>query len=674
MAGNRTQFVSSLIAKCISDVEQGMECCGRQAQDALMTRLANLKLGDSLKETDVNLEYLRYASTPLLGELNYDKQQYAATVDINLMAHFSYAALGIESILNSIRRVVVANHQRRNNGKKPSEPISRPHPLGGVEPPLSSELANAIRDKFISMGALDRLNSAIVTAALGAIASERELFLRENAVNYMYDVEFAERDAATTDTGNVVYLSTKMDEDEDDIIKRSEILDKVSKRPAKEGIDWRPTPDNSFPYQLIWGDDSVDDTVLIDLITNAIVPNIFMAKFILFICNHLRAVIRSMREILYGNISSSSDNYFEDGRKWCFWLNLYNRLEWFMLVVRFVIFLHSKKESFSGADNVNVKRLLVVVVESFPPVLLDTEWVKTNITSWPVINNSNNNSTLPVTEDTLMRLAIRTSSGARHPIFDEINSLTTAVTNRITFQSAEFCTKILLGRALDEEEAGTKMLVKSVKETGEEKDKNNTFSSFGLLLKNTKNEELEINIGDNDDETTDVACWARTSSTSFIRNRTYAFKKIWGLEDASDVVELKRESDAITSFVTDKSSPLLFPYVSDWSCLLLHPCCKAPAIIKSVWLQILKDFSQENIKTINEKVQSLSSEICQKSNDRFKNKKIAAEHVRSVKKLLNTISNREQEAALSTEHCIWLTILWKQVVQNTLNLLENFPV
>ena len=90
-----------------------------------------------------------------------------------------------------------------------------------------------------------------------------------------------------------------------------------------------------------------------------------------------------MKVILFNKNESSL--YFEENElsDWCAWLDLYNKLEWFMLVARYIVFIHSKKETFLESTTTTAhtqndigfcpQSLLAAAVESFPPHLLSED-------------------------------------------------------------------------------------------------------------------------------------------------------------------------------------------------------------------------------------------------------------------------------------------------------------
>ena len=720
MAGNRTELVLSMIAEAISDVEQGVERSCRNIQDSLTMRNADLssrwerthqdaavKATAAARDGGINLDFLRKSTSPLLDEYNSYKKLYAKAVALNIDAHYGYACMSLYKILQSFRRALVDTRGLEGD----SSNFFRPHSLGGVEPPEASAVIEAIKRKFNSLNMMDRLDMHTITMALEAINNERELFNRENAINNAFEAAFVGEgdEAGVADVVVLTYLPSEQDKNYP--ATQQQLSEAITKRPAERGVDWRPDG-GAFPYENIWGDNNVGVKALSIILTDAVVPNIFSATFVPYTCNHMRVVIRSVKAILY-NDGDDTGGYFEDNRSFCSWIDLYNKLEWFMLVSRFVCFLFSKKDEFlnvgvGGEDNCDgnsVQRLLAAAVESLPPNLLSETWVMRNLLTWnPTVALT---PTLTVTEENLLRLAIRTGPSATHPVLGFVNEGNTTLTNRISSRTASFCVQILLGRALDEEKSGVKMLVAAPPLTAETAPGDKTEAGIsngklssqrtgnvvGLLPAETvltrnyqssppASEKTAVTSGA--DSKQETVCRISNSETPFIRNPTYLCKKIWDLENGvgssgEGVSKVKRETNTIAACLLQHLSPMTFMSSAPgssaekaWMGLKLLPCCKAPEMIRNLWTAVNQH--PYNDDELVAKLKVISERQCAHARNISQRKKDASLHLSSViRDSLMDIQRGNKTCSVATEHALWTTAVWKKATQASMMLLSTFP-
>lgn len=677
MAGNRTELVLSMISKAISDIDDGMSQSCSRIEEALSMRINDLenrqeRTAVTDKGYGINLDYLRKRSTPLLEDVDKEltyKKRYAALVVLNITAHYGYACVALEKILHSIRQVVVDNFNERT--KKEDAVITfRPHTLGAIRPPDPSHVILELEKKLKSLETPICLDSADVSAALEALTNEAEDFRRENSINNAFDMVSVEQDLEqvsrvveiTGDTRKKVIT-------EDTWADYSNIGSSlVSQRPVQHGVDWRPPPPSSssdgwsYPFENLWGDNKITIKTLSTVLTKTVIPNIELSNFLLYMCNHIRAVIKSVKIILFSG--GKNRDYFEDKpfSDWCVWLDLYTKLEWFMLAARYVIFLHSKKEMFLEEEDSNQKcslGLLAAATESIPPNLLVCEWVQENLFSWPGTNKTETIST-----ELLLSLGLRTSPGASHSIFETINQGDYAITNRISTGSATFCTRILLGRALDEEDAGTKMMVTA---TTEEKvygkgsgDNDDDYYFLGVLpTENINNNSIE-------------SCITVVTASPFVSNPTYYLKKIWNMESHSASAVSKRENAAIAAAVLAKCGPLMFDGGGgEWACLRLLGCCQAPALIHRVWESALKGWGDNKPEVLSK---SLADNMCEKTKrmDLMKTN-ASSEIINFMSGAINDIQDSNNTSSLAAENALWATSVWKKATTSVLAHLSLFP-
>lgn len=711
MAGNRTELVLSMITEAVENLEEGMRESCKNIQDSLTMRNTDLEarwereckpVGGCTKV--INLDYLRPSSSPLLEEYSAHKKLYAKAVAINIEAHYGYACLALKKILQSFKWALLSTRGLEDGGVVSSD-FLRPHALGGVEPPSASAVAAAIRDRFKALNMMDKLDTCIIAKTLETINNEREVFDKENAINNAFEVSYAstpEAVAAETNFSGVVVLPPFPSEQDREASNNN--LTAVVKRPADQGVDWRPKTEEGetvqFPYENIWGDNNIGVKTLSILYTDVVIPHIFLANFVLYMCHHMRAVIRSVKAILY-NDTETPGGYFEDNRTICSWIDLYNKLEWFMLVSRLVCFFFSKKEEFlnvTGASSSpaaneqqnSLQRLLAAALESIPPNLLSDEWVAQNLLSWKPSQQPPLPPSLAVTEDNLLRIAVRTGPTAVHHILGEVNEGGATITNRISSQSAAFCVQILLGRALDEENSGIKMLVSKPDDDhdsdgNDKKDKKGGYPNYrmgepvvGLL-------PAETLTAKQDETTTPVVggqkCYDNNSKSPFLTNPTYFFKKIWDLETGGSIIssEIKRENDAIPATLLKHLSPMAFistvPGVNAdkaWISIKLLPCCKAPEAIRNLWSAINQQPYDGGDKLFA-KLKTTSEKQCEQTKQSLKRKRDASSHLATITNDLSNIQKSNKTCSVATEHALWTTSIWKKTTQACLTLLSSFP-
>nr|AKS10588.1 wsv220-like protein [Metopaulias depressus WSSV-like virus] len=682
MAGNRTELVLSMISKAISDIDDGMSQSCNHIEEALLMRVNDLKNRQKRaavtdKGYEINLNYLRKKSTPLLEDVDKKltyKKRYAALVALNITAHYGYACVALEKILDSIRQVVIDNFNERTK-KEDSVITFRPHTLGAIRPPNPSQVILGIEEKLKSSNIPTRLlDSATVTAALEAITNEAEDFRRENSINNAFDMISVEQDLELVSRVVEIKGDTRKKVIREDVSVDCNIgfSSLVSRRPAQHGVDWRPPSSSSdewsYPFENLWGDNKITIKTLSTILTKIVIPNIELSNFLLYMCNHIRAVIKSVKIILFDG--GKNKEYFEEKiiSDWCVWVDLYNKLEWFMLAARYVVFLHSKKEMFLGEEEDNrdcSHGLLAAAAESIPPNLLVRDWVQENLFSWP-----SKNRTETVSTELLLSLGLRTSPGAMHLIFETINLRDYAITNRISTGSATFCTRILLGRALDEEDAGTKMMVAAAEEKvydkGKRSDDGDSDYFLGILP--------EENINSSSTRSTE-SCTTTVTESPFVSNPTYYLKKLWNMEthNANSSAVLKRENAAIASAVLENVGPLMFDSGrGEWACLKLLSCCQAPTLIHKVWVSALKGCDGNSLEVFNG-TKSTAEKICEKTKDLDLMKANASLEIIKFMSEAKNIQDSNNASSLDAENALWATSVWKKTTTAILTHLSSFP-
>ena len=712
MAGNRTELALSMIARAVGDVETGMAHSCANIDEALQMRVNDLqnRLEDRQRGNTeaIKLDGLRNSVSPLLDAVDkstYDKRRYAELVALNVKTHYGYACVALRKLLDGLKEVVIDNRA----ATRASSPVLllRPHPLGGIKPPDPAEVVSAIREKMRKDGITKPPSVDTIGAAIDAICMENDAFKRENAINNAFDYENVELDIS--DSAKVVTLKGEpvdvvtrvLAEDWEASGIESIMSSNVVARPVEFSVGWRPQ-DWSFPVENVWGKNGVTLETLTSVLTRSVIPCVELANFLLCMCTHLRCIIRSVGEILFGDDTGVASTHFGDEvlSDWQTWLRLYNKLEWFMMVCRFFIFVHSRKDKFTeNVDDTCVSSTLAATLESVPPWLLVDEWVTKTLMSWPSFSPDERRddtfSTDEVSVGKLLSLAVRTSPGCIDPVTGTVNNEQHAVTYRINIDSAVFCFKTLLGHALDEEDHGVKMLV-SRTDGSKYRTKDTLASSPPPPPPPPPSNSIPYSLGivpESIGYTTDEDC--DTQSCSFLSNPTYYVRRMWNMENCtSSNTQFKQENLAMVANVMARMAPVLFPSPSTqardicevWSSLKILPCCHAPSTIKEVWEQsIFGGEYAKNVHGLSDAAQLLAShaevaavsmakEICQKRKalkERIENAATNIERFSNV--VTKPIHNAHLACSLNAERALWTTAVWKNVTSLVLTQLSAFP-
>nr|BDT63121.1 MAG: wsv220-like protein [Sicyonia whispovirus] len=744
MAGNRTELVLSLVAEAIRTAEAGLGESGRAVQETLADHTNRLRSRRSRAaaglptpdgEEGVHLGDLRPATSPLIdatwgtGTAREYKRVYARAAELNARAHFSYACLALRQLLCPIREVAQLNHVRHTSGPPPRErvgtnrPVMRdePHTLGGVQPPAASQVVAGIRYQFQKHGMLKDLDAGIVKEALRTITHERDVFERENAINIAMDIAFSREDGLENFAGPVtiarddpnwaiVRAAANMgDESELELLQcggYTVASSTVVTRPPEFGVAWRPINESGrpvpFPFENLWGDNAISAETLSSLLTRAVVPQVFLANFLLYMCGHLRALAKSVKVVLFGP-GDEGGNYFEDREgplsNICAWDDLHNRLEWFMLASRYIIFLHAKKHLFTpvGGDGSGKRGsgrglwLLAATAESLPPIMLSEKWLKNSLFSWP-LDAGGDSQAGGVTMEALISTAIRTGPGAVHPILGFSNGRDFPVTNRIGIRSAKFCVTTLLGRALKEESAGTKMLVAAPKPAhlldAAKMDQANNCA-LGIFSAKKLAERP-----------TDAArpCCVSNSDSPYLLNRTYVTRKLWAAETLSAKADVVSNRPAVAAYVLQTASPILAEggrgsagasasalSEKGWYGLRLPSCCAAPELVHRVWASALADWAAKNSPSktkallaeaggILEAARQRAARHCSEAKGRSAHEKEAALRLgRFLQGPAKDMENNKRISACAAEGALWATLVWKKAVDTVITILSSFP-
>ena len=655
MAGNRTEFVLSIISKTILDVNEGMSQSCSNIEQALLKRVNDLKSRQKhVAVNDINLDYLREKNTPLLEDLDNEityKKRYATLVVLNLNAHYKYACVAVQRILNSIRKVLIDDFNTRAHDKGPAVISLRPHTLGAIKPPETSDVISALKKEIMENKI--HLDANIVSEELKYLINEVENFKSENSINKAFDGVSMRGDIEKLSRVEEIKDVKKLIEEGNDTINNH----LIHQRPVFYGVDWRPSLDDwGYSFENLWGDNTITINTLSAIFIEVVIPNIQLSNFLLYMCNHIRAVIKSVKIILF---DGKRNEVFleEEFSDWDVWMDLRNKLEWFMLVARYVIFLHSKKDIYlREKDDDNT--ILVEAIESIPPYILVQDWVEKNLFSWPSGKKSETIST-----ELLLSLGLRTSSGAKHLIFEKINKKDYAITNRISIGSATFCTCILLGRALEEELAGTKIMVAPKEENIHEKLSNNTDNHFGII----PSEILCVE-----------SCSGVVTTSPFISNPTYYLKKIWNIESPIDVTlneTSRKENDSIVTNVLKNARHLLFDSGSgEWASLKLFSCCQAPTLIHKAWMSALKGRNDPDMDSLQNHFESTGKELCEKIKEsHLKKTKAYSEIKKYLSEIIRDIQDSNNNSSLAAENALWATSVWKKAATTIFSSLSLFP-
>nr|BDU62179.1 wsv220-like protein [Chionoecetes opilio bacilliform virus] len=693
MAGNRTETILSVVANAIIDLEKGMTRSCDNIDECLMLRVNDLN--NRMRQTDkratsISMSNIRTTS-PLLETADAGltaKKQYAELVALNIKTHYEYACTSLGILLDGLKSVVIDN----DGSTEPPILLHRPHPLGRVKPPPISEFVEALHTALGDT----QPEAEMISIALKALHAEMNAFKRENSINNAYNVEHA---ASSTPVEVVVLQGDTvtralLQEDWTDQGDQN-VLGMVARRPVKEGVAWRPTYDpadedqHKFQFETLWGNNNISIQTLTSLLTRAIIPGITLSNFLLCMSSHLRCTILSVKEILFDGTGTKRSIYFNSDDPlafWYTWLVLYDKLEWFMLVSRFYIFMYAGKDNF--LDNTIDKCItstLARAAESLPPWLMLEEWCD-SLMYWPqeIKNYTEGEEVIlekSITVKNLLSTAILVNSNTIHPFFK--NSVEDqAVFHRLNIESAFFCFSILLGRALDEEDEGVKMLVSST----ESKKKTLPCSSIdvpyalGIIPISSHSTMLSKQ---------DTKC-DNVGLCPFLSNQTYHLRKIWNMECCSPGnAQSKLENMAIVTNVLSAMTPVLFTRPSlgkqdsekEWLSLKILTCCEAPSIIKQVWLQGMDGATVERDELTKARIAKTektsigtASGICERWRTRKIKREEAWDNIHGYNKdVINNINNDNTISALNAEHAMWTTAVWKNATSLILSKLTTCP-
>nr|BDT62657.1 MAG: wsv220-like protein [Metapenaeus ensis nimavirus]GBG35430.1 wsv220-like protein [Metapenaeus ensis nimavirus] len=702
MAGNRTELILKVLSEGIINMDHGVAQSCKLIEESLHTHLRDrenrwgkVNNGGTVKYS-IDMNNLWRGKTPLLREVDKelsDKQYYATLVLLNVRAHYRYACAAHEILLEPLKKALLENFTSGDPGRRRIIKF-RPHTLGAIKPPNPSEVMEALQKRMKDLGTPGHLDSSTVSSAVEALSLEADTFRRENAINNAFDVDFALRDLESL--SGVVQLSEELKKEVIRELALNEqwrngnntgldtvISDLVQRRPATCGVDWRPQQQQqvdgkqwSYPFQNIWGDNWISLETLSSLLTKVVIPNIELSMFLLNICNHIRATIKAIEVILFGGTAHPSI-YFEDKRycNWYTWLDLYNKLEWFMLTARYMLFLYSKKDTFLEEGLPQDEKecglgLLAAATESFPPNLMEDDWLRSNLYQWP---GDEQDMSEGVSTEVILSLGVRTSSGAVHSILNVKNESDYAITNRANIDSSHFCVNILLGRALDEEAVGTKMLVvpRTASLGGGDHDGNNnsksTAVSLGILPLETLNRPK-----------TNTDSSERHDSSPFVSNPTYWLRKLWDVEHANACS--RREMTVLATKVLMSMSPVLFNNGDtipgkEWTCLKLLDHYRATFLIHDVWDVVLQGRDPSGIVARTQKQLKSAADLAQ---DTFrecdlKTKKAANEIHSFLTDNIAEIKESNRNSSLCAERALYATTIWQKATTSILNLLASFP-
>ena len=646
------------------------------------------------------------SSSRLFDEFHLDKKVYAAAVKHNLMLHFCCLTEGLKHILKDIKRAckganAMAMQEEQNEGPVSArvhrnQEWERPHSLGAVEPPMPSEvlsdLLTSLEEAGLNIHGLDESSTTLLTNNVAYLESEREVFAEERRVNVVIYDQLQQQ--KRRDTGNVFTV------DSDEFYKDKGIpFHAEIRRNIRQSSGWRPVLDGTyvgtkpgcpvhafFPFVNLWGDNVLNQFSLTYIMGEAIIPNISIAHSVLYMSSHIRNTIKGMKPILFPNGTKSK--YFEKIEPgtaesedkimgdWCTWVDLYVKLEWFILVCRYVIFAHSHVDTYSSDKN--SRRILIKAIESLPPILMSDTWVSQTLFSWPPKESNAGDVTVTpsVSVDVLRRSMLVAQGEYSHPVLEIVPGPDRILINRLDNMSAVFCYRILLNRAQDEEDSGTLFLV------------NTDFVDHNLNSAAVQNPvgrqagfgvvPIDWNEDVCDQGGSDLgkkSCTDTCLRNPYMLNPIYLYKKLWFLEKHPSE-ETNAEMQTVFEHVWHLFAPLMYKQgtgggnmAGDWCCLRMFPCCLTRSSITDVWGKLLPlgiGGTTELDKNI--------SDYCVSMDTKETSTRFSRCNLGEFLKLVDDINSKNLRSSNDAERSLWLTSLWKETVNHAVDLLSHIPL
>ena len=642
MGTNRRELILSILNQAELDLTSGMSASCEYISSALVDKILAQK--NNSEEDDSHGRKKYYNRILSIQKSIWDaKEVHQTTIYKNLFVsaqfsvktHYMYLTCALETITRQIREVLARTSTTGDGFTASPVYKDRHHTLGGVKPASPEKVLQAIVDE-IKRRKGDVTDAHLLKEAVSLIQSELDVFSAEDAMNNSI---LSSLNNSSND--NVITVDNNNDGNGRRPSVRSSVLS-PTERPPEKGVAWRPpTAENNkwwYTFNPIWGDPSITRESLSDFMSSVVVSSAPAAKAMLVISSHLNSVIKCIKRILFSKskmqIEAVDDDPFSKEEVWDDLSD--NILPWFVIVSRLILFMDSYRDKYNSETAFDgsgcLLKLLASCVECFPPYLLDTDWFNENVASWPRTAVTR----FDFSTDGLCRTLVVTKPRSRHPFMPQsVASNNDSVTyNRLSKPSAEFVSRVMLREYMEQVEAGTKLLVRSISDDGDNTARANDQKPFGVF----------ISVPSEVDE----------YGSPFLLNPLYLTKEM-NVSPESNIQTYKTIDDIIRPVFLKRA------LTDSWKCIRLFiPDKKNVEIIDSVWKSLslagestaFKKVFDTSLKTAGD-LRSLLEQNATPS--AFKN---VAESIGEVEEGLGNISSFETEHAVRTECSLFLTALW----------------
>lgn len=724
---NRVAFLINTITHCQRLATRGMGESGRAIDRSLKGYILSTEtvwsqatekfktVDDCIVERNdshVDIGLLAGDSPLNAGKSNSHKAEYAHILVANVITHLNYLGIVATVIMRDLKIVLLTSRGRLKNQEQQSRreqdrvtsPIidGRPHPFGGIEPPSIDEVTQTLRDIVDKMEIGTTLDTTSITVALEALDAEHRAFHRENVLNNAFTHAEAESSAMK---GATFVLPDNYRNWQNAALDTYSLSSQhpfvnvhpgVIKRGPNDSTSWRPqnlspddpvsSPTNIFPFLGLWGSggQGVDRDTLLDFLCSVVAPYAGLAAAAAIITCHLRRHVECMSVILFCRAPGLDDglDMCQDlpvgYETWSVWQRLKRILDWFTLLWRMILYSHEKSQDVLS-DNKEALTTLAMMLESWHPAFFSDEWLyEALLGQWP---KSTSELSDPVTVAGLISTAIIVPPGYPHPVFgkDFVNDTGCSLWHRLSFDSAVYLCSAILGRARQEECAGTLMLVgrQSHHQTPNENSDDQIIPDTILLPVKQRSSA---------DVTSKQCCDTEVNQNPLLCNPLYRTKIVWTDDTGEHLLTCTRLlKDCLTLMDTilqrghDQKT-------IEWTTLCLFSFDELEARVGSLWKQLLRRYAAnarlpieksiilkrllDNAKEENENVLNTLGRAAKKLDGGITE---AVLRIEKDEKTLAAINNRRLNSARAAETALFEVATWASATDAVMEAVASFP-
>nr|BDV49850.1 MAG: wsv220-like protein [Penaeus semisulcatus pemonivirus] len=727
---NRVAFLINTITNCQRLATRGMGESGRAidrslkgyilATETAWSQATEKVADDPITGTDefhVDIGLLAGCSPLNRGKSSSHKAEYAHILVANVITHLNYLGIAVTVIMRDLKAVLLTSrcrsrnqeqqeHQSQREQDRIISPIidCRPHPFGGVEPPSIDDVTQTLKDIVDKLDIRTTLDTESITIALEALDEEHRAFHRENVLNNAFIHAEVESTTMSGETFNGTFVLPDNYKNWQNVALDTysvaqqhpfvNVHPGVIKRGPNDSTSWRPkkhSPDNPvsvstdiFPFLGLWGSDGqgVDRDTLLDFLCSVVAPYASLAATAAIITCHLRRHLECMSAILFSRATGLDDGLdicedLPDGYEtWPVWQRLKRILDWFTLLWRMIIYSHEITQE-ALTDNKEALTTLAALLESWHPVFFSDEWLYDSLLGqWP---KSTRELSDPVTVAGLISTAIVIPPGYPHPVFgkDFINDTSHSLWHRLSFDSAIYLCSAVLGRAKQEESAGTLMLVGRQPDSHQQKPNDNSNDRILLdsVLLPVKHQNITSKQRHDD-----------SNQNPFLLNPLYRTKIVWTGDTGEHLLtctELLNECLTAMDVILQRGRD---QKTSEWMTLRLFAFDEIEATVGVLWKQLLRRYTA-NIRMSSEKnviMKRLLSNVKEKNDNIINILGKAAQkldgglaeavlRIEKDEKTLAAINNRRLGSARAAETALFEVATWTSATDAIMEAVASFP-